>query len=108
MEHASNWYQSVSIVRSSFWFGEPRLIRWGRPSPRASKPSPHSHGKNGVASGTRRGRPPVRDRGAGPGGEAGAHPGRPARRGRRRGGRRVAPLRRALLSWPGPRRRPAA
>lgn len=75
---------------------------------RASKPSPHSHGKNGVPSGTRRRRPPVRGRGGGPGGEAGAHSGRPARRNRRRGGRRVAPLRRALVTGLGPWRWPAA
>ena len=51
-------------------------------------------------SDTRRRRPPVRGRGACAGGEADEHPGRPARRGRRRGGRRLAPLGRALLAGP--------
>lgn len=69
-----------------------------------------SHGESGVARRTRRRLPPPArgGRGGGAGGEADAHPWRPAGRGGRRGGRRMAQLGREPFAGAEPRRRPAA
>ena len=85
----------------------PRLCRWP-PKPNRLVSPRSSHGESGVDKRTRRRLHPVRGRRGGAGGEAAAHPGRPARRGGRRGGRRMAQLGREPLAGPGPRRRPAA
>ena len=81
----------------------PRLCRWP-PKPNRLVSPRSSHGESGVDRRTRRRLPPVRGRRGGAGGEAAAHPGRPARRGGRRGGRRMAQLGREPLAG----RRPAA
>lgn len=59
-------------------FGLPHLRRW---PPKPHLISQSSHGESGVARRNRRRLPPLRGRRGGAGGEAGAHPGRPSRRG---------------------------